>query len=109
MLGRSLNGESRKPDLALDSTQALDLAHDLNTGGRNAVLNLYRFNKEEKDNPAKRNYGGDQETLGLFDVLFVILEQFTLLASGLLLTPPPLAVRNGGQDRDCNFVARPMG
>jgi hypothetical protein len=49
--------------IALDSTEALDLAYNLNTGDRGAVLNLYRFNKGKYDNP-DHNHGLDQETLG---------------------------------------------
>lgn len=74
---------------ALYSKQALDLIFQMNTSDTLAVMDLYRFHKGT-GNAAARNYGVDHETFGLLDALFLVLEQFTLIAIGQPLGPPPL-------------------
>jgi hypothetical protein len=78
--------------VALHPTEALDLAYNLNTGDGDAVLSLYRFSEGKKDHAADRIYGLDQERIGLLDALFVVIEQFTLVARAWPLGPPPLVV-----------------
>lgn len=67
--------------IALEWTQALEHAYNLNTQDRDAESNLYRYNKGKRNHAANQNYGVNQETLGLLDDPFVALEQFTLVAA----------------------------